>query len=350
MDLTFGLINLPALIMAFGSGVFGAAVGGTQGFAILGLTGIGSIALDASGVSFLNSTIFGYWLHPAIWFAACEVATSFAGKMKYWHNPKDVSKALAALRQPIVLFVGGIAGIVSYLVFYFFSFVVGLNADNGATTILLVPILYKLITEKTLFGHPDKHVLSNGGRFSVRHDVHWIPHMHDGPSKLIWGFGIAAVAAAACYEIGLHYGAMEDLSIWKSNSPCLFGFYVAALSLVFAISAEATAYHHITLSAGYAFCQAAATGCDIGTAFIWALGIGTAACFLADAGADLICVHGDTWIDPPAMANFASSLLVFNLPASVLSNVTVPIGLLIVCTVLAFTYYKRVPAVAEETA
>lgn len=341
MDLSFGLLNIPALIMAFGSGVFGAAVGGTQGFAILGLAGIGAMALDVNGVSYLMSSVFGYWLHPAIWFPACEIATSYAGKKGYWHNAKDVSKALITLREPSVLLVAGFTGILGYLVFYFFNFVLGFKADNGAVTILLVPIVYKLITEKTLFGKVDEATKQAGGRFSCKHDNHWIAHLHDGPTKLIFGFAISAVAAAAAYEIGVRYGAPENLSIWASNSPANFGFFVAALSLVFAISSEATASHHITLSAGYAFCASAATGCDMGIAFVWAIGMGTLACFVADFGADAITVHGETWIDPPAIANFMSSFLAFNLPAAVMSSVILPVIFLVGCAVVGLTYYRR---------
>lgn len=340
MGLTYGILSLPAILSAFASGVFGAAVGGTQGFVILGLAGIGSIALNDAGVSFLSSTIFGMWLNPPFWFAPCEIATAYAGKRGYWHNPKDVNKCLLALRKPDVLFVGGLSGVAAYLLFLLLRDVVGLNGDQGAAVIILMPLILKIITEKTVFGKPSSEVAAKGGRFSCKHDEHWITTLHQGPEKLIWGLAWATLQGFCCWEIGTIYGATEDLSIWASNSPAYFAFFVSALSLVFAISSEAAPSHHITLSAGYAFCSCAAAGGELTTAFVWAIGFGIFACFLADFGADALTVHGSTYIDPPAMANLTSSLVCFNLPASILKDTTVPIVLIAACVVLAFTYYK----------
>lgn len=350
MGITYGILSLPAILSAFAAGVFGAAVGGTQGFVILGLAGVGAIALNGAGVSFLASTIFGVWLNPPFWFAPCEIATSYAGKRGYWDNPKDVNKSLLALRHPDVLLVGGISGIVAYLVFLFLRDIVGLNGDQGAATIILMPLVYKIVTEKTVFGKPSAEIQALGGRYSCRHDVHWVPTLHQGPEKLLWGLAWATLQGLCCWEIGTIYGATEDLSIWASNSPAYFAFFVSALSLVFAISAEAAPSHHITLSAGYAFCSCAAAGGSLGLAFIWAMGFGTFACFLSDFGGDTLTVHGSTFIDPPAMANLTSSLICFNVPAYVKASPALPIILFAGCVILAFTVYKPVKSTGVAAA
>ena len=350
MNLSFGTFSIQALLMAFSGGVFGACAGGIQGFVILGIVGIGAMALNAAGISFLLNVAFGYWLFPAIWFTGYCVALSFAGKRGLCDG-KALTTPLIILRSPAVLAVGGVAGVAGYSFYYLCNNVLGFRADNGAVAVVTICLLWKLLTEKTFIGRPSNMVQAKGGRFSTRHDQHWIPYLHDGPTKLVFGLALSGASAAAVYAVGVAYGALDDLSIWASHTPAFISFFISAATLVFAVSSDAAASHQTTLSAGYAFCCSAATGCDIGIAFLWAIGIGMLATFLADFFGDVFMIWGDTWIDPPAVTHLAISILVFNLPAGLLSGILLPILCIVLTLVLGMTVYRPVtppvPGVAE---
>ena len=253
--------------MAFSGGVFGACAGGIQGFVILGIVGIGAMALNAAGISFLLNVAFGYWLFPAIWFTGYCVALSFASKRGLCDG-KALTTPLIILRSPAVLVVGGVAGVAGYALYYLCNNVLGFRADNGAVAVVTICLLWKLLTEKTFIGRPSNVVQAKGGRFSTRHDQHWIPYLHDGPTKLVFGLALSGASAAAVYAVGVAYGALDDLSIWASHTPVFISFFISAATLVFAVSSDAAASHQTTLSAGYAFCYSAATGCDICYGFV----------------------------------------------------------------------------------
>lgn len=346
MDLSFGHISIAAIIMAFCGGMFGACIGAIQGFALLGIVGVGAMALNASGSSFLMNVAFGYWLFPAIWFTGYCIAASYAGK-KGWCEGKCLTASLLALKHPSVMLVAGIAGTIGYLFYYLCNNVLKINADNGAVTVVTLCLLYKLISEGTVFGKTPNSVKTAGGRYSTAHDEHWIPFLHDGPIKLLIGFSLSGIAAAATYAVGVQYGALEDVSIWASRSPAFICFFISAASLIFAACGlTIPATHQTTLAAAYAFCSSAATGCNMAVAFTWAIAVGVLATFLGDFFGDTFTMWGNTWIDPPAVVHLTVSVFVFNLPENVISGIWMPIIILAAMVVLALTVYRPAKKVA----
>lgn len=339
MSLAFGTLSLPALLMAFGGGVFGAALGGLQCFVLLGLVGLGAMAVDANGVSFLLNVGFGFWLHPATFFSGNVIALSYAGK-KGCCGGKDLLCPLLSLRKPSILVVAGCAGVVGYLLYYLAAVVLQLNADNGAVAVITASLLCKVVMNHTLFGKPDAET-AQLSRFSTKHDNHWMVALHDGPSKLLVGFALSAVAAAATYAVGMAYGAEADSSVWAGHMPAFICFFISAASLMFLAGGyDMIVNHQTTLSAGYAFCCSAAAGATMEVAFLWAIAVGIAATFIADFVGDAFLLYGETHIDPPAFTHLIVSVVVFNLNQTILAGIAAPVLLLVVLAVLAVTVYR----------
>ena len=114
------------------------------------------------------------------------------------------------------------------------------------------------------------------------------------------------------------------------------------MSLLFlSTGAAVPTTHQVTLSAGYAFCCSAATGCGMGTAFLWAIAVGTLACLLAYFLADTFMVHGGTWIDPPAFTHLCVSIAIFSLSVSVIGSMIPAIILLILALFLTALYWPK---------
>lgn len=337
MSLTFGDFSILSLIMAFGGGFFGACIGAVQGFSLLGIVGIAAIAQNGQGVSFLMDTAFGFWLHPCTWFIGYCCAASYADK-KGITDGMNITTPLVKFNDIKTLCIGGFMGMAGYSVFYVASAILHINADLGAVSVCTCVLLFKILKEKSIFNDTPADIKDKGGRYSFEHQKHWIPYLYDGPSKLLFGFAFSAVAVAATYAVGQVYGATEDLSIWASHSPAFIVFFISAASLIFVtIGFDIPSTHHITLSAGYAFCSSAATGCGYEIAFVWAIATGLFAAFFADVVADNITLYGRTWIDPPAATHLAVSLVVFNLPVTVLSNMIYPIILILLIIVIGLT-------------
>lgn len=279
------MFSLEMLILSFGGGVFGAAIGGLPSFVLCGVCAtIGLAVFWATGEdTFLNLTAWGPLLGPHIAFAGGVAAAAYAAKAgKLKSGGKDIVSSLMGLNSPDVLVVGGIFGSLGYV----FSWLVGkLPAIGGfpftngpAASIIITAFLVRLLFGKTgLFGK----VHEGHNRWLPSDVAAWIP-WQSKPLQLIliavgWGLPIA---------------------FFNRVMPELFtlGFALAAVALIFlGTGSQFPVFHHVGISAGMA---TIASGGNIW----WGLAFALLAAFMGEFFAVMFVCHADTHIDPPAFA------------------------------------------------
>ena len=243
-------MDLSPWIVAFGSGVFGAAMGGLPSFIICGLLVIAN----------LPELGFGLYFGPHISFAGATAAAAYAyRKGLVGDSGQDILMPLIKLNDGMTLVVGGIFGMIGHGIFSLFTSI-GLQTDGVALTVVASGLLCKFIfsKEKLTFG---SYSLPNDGA---------------GFNLLILGLGVGALSA----YVGI---------VTKNPALC---FGVAAVSLiVIQICGAGPVTHPVALTAALA-------GMMSGSVWIGML-VGVIAIFLWDFFCKVINSK-DTYIDPPA--------------------------------------------------
>ncbi|MFZ5974753.1 MAG: hypothetical protein ACOYU3_05015 [Bacillota bacterium] len=356
-------MDLVSIILAFAAGIVGTTIGGVQAFVFTGLVGLAGMGVDAvlgpvsaaaggSAIPFIGGVPFGFWFHPAMAFLGGAAAAAYARKMGYLESGKAaVGTALAGLKKPDVLIVGGITGAIGYVTMVLLtgSAFLGLKADGGATAIFPLSLIIKAIFDGgSIMGKVPEEIKADGGRFGGTFLACWAPQQRGGWQKVVISVGWALVSAYATF-------LLFQFPQTAGYAPFI-GFFISATSLLLLlVGMDIPITHHITLPAGYAVLMlvtangGSITGIPVETALIWGLGIGMAGAFLAEFLADCFYVYGDVHVDPPAMAIFVASLCTMTLfPAMGLdkAGIVVPLVIVAICLIVAMLGGSKKQAVS----
>lgn len=290
------------LIIAFCGGVFGAAVGIVPAFICVGFVGIPGIAAGIAGSTFdwHGLLTFGPFFGPHISFASACAAASYARKKGYMQSGKDGLTSLMGLNKPDVLVVGGIFGILGYIV----HSGIAAFASQGQTDTVALSVIITSLFAKVIFGNHGLQeifgVLSDEakkrGRFVLGGNNRWIAFQDTMGQKVIIAIGAGGLSA---------YVTQMMLGNPQTASQAVFvGFCISAISLVFLQAGQGTPIsHHITITAAY---TVAASG-----NIFWGIAMAIIASQLCDIGSRLFYIHGDTHVDPPAFAICSGAFLVY---------------------------------------
>ena len=282
-------LSWAALFAAFGGGAFAAAIGALPAFILTGFAVLAGVAAAVGGgTAILDHIAFGPFLGPHISFAAGVAATAYAYRKGLLPSGRDLTPPLMGLSRPDVLAVGGLFGVLGYLIERSLQ-AIGLGpwTDAIALTVVVSAIVARLAFGSTgLFGTPGK----TGARFRPDDAACWVRWQEKPGQILLIGLGAGLPSAYVALTLGAPAGAVA-------------GFGVAAASLIFAqVGGKTPVTHHIALPAAVA---ALATGSlAAGVAF------GVVGAFAGELFARLFLIHGDTHIDPPAAAIAFSVLLI----------------------------------------
>ena len=331
-------MELIGIVMAFATGIVGASIGGLEAFIWCGFLGLGVIGIDAAtGIGLLGSAAFGYWFAPLYGFLGGAVAAAYARKMGYIESGKDIGMALAGVKKPDVLLVGGVVAAIGYVCLQLMTnpaYIGWGGVDGMAFWIMILSIIAKAIFDGgNIFGTVSDEAKAAGGRFGGHTVACWLPWQRTGWEKIVIGLGWALVGG---------FGTFTLLGNPATAGAAPFlGFFISASTLIMlTIGQNVPVTHHITLPAGYAVLMyVTAGGTDLTTALVWAAGVGIAGAFAADFWSDVFHAYGDVHVDPPAMAIATMSLFTMTimplLGASMMTGVVVPLVLLALCLVVA---------------
>lgn len=329
------------LVASFGGGAFGAAIGGQTAFiftGILYMIGLGGYLGGVDMGWFMGSIVFGPVFGPHIAFLGGAAAAAYAAKkgvMAGGANGRDIVTPLAGIGRSDVLVVGGVFGMVGYLVNNLLAEVPALSVsdpdlhygaevigwtDTVALTIVIVSIAVRFIWGSTgLFSTKDHALLAVG------EGKHWVEHQE--------GWGISAMH-------GLTSGIMSAFAtIWLVvfifptapgivNHAQLVGWAISAISLIFlSLGMKTPVTHHMTIVASIAALKFApilagtsdVTAWDGDVMIVVAVIIGgifgALAGVLGEALSRMTNANGDTHIDPPAFAIWIGTSVLYVLTA-----------------------------------
>lgn len=271
-------MDLLMIIAAFGGGLLGALMGALPVFILVGFVGVaGLTAVTGAPIDLVGGVAFGPFLGPHIAFGGGVAAAAYAHRKGKLEAGGDILAPLAKFNDPVILIVGGIFGVLAYMINYVYSGVLAIPTDTVAMTVLTSGIIARLVFGKSgLIGDTKA-----AGR----------KYFADGNGLLmlaVMGIGVGAISSY--YTVT--FGAVT------------LAFCISAASLIFAqMGYPVPATHHISLVSAYA---ASATG----NIFIGIL-FGVIAAVVGDVINLVFNSHADSHIDPPAGTIFILSLLIF---------------------------------------
>lgn len=277
-------MNIFALIASFGGGVLGGALGALPAFIMTGIfaaIGMGITMCGGDGSNVINNIAFGPFLSPAVTFLGGVAAAAYAGK-KGKMSGTDLSTAPNGLGDPSVLLVGGVFGVVGWLLQFIAGFLpAAIATDAPGIGVFFGGWIVRLVFGKTgligkYTGTGSREFISTGNAM-VQNIV------------LGLGFGmLTSFLAAANADNATFLGALPVLA---------FGF--SATSLIFSQTGFAIpTTHHITLTSALG----AVTGVNAFGPAGALLGVvfGIAGSLIGDFLGKTFNSYNDSHIDPPA--------------------------------------------------
>lgn len=288
-----------AFVAALGGGAFGAALGAVPVFILTGLVALIGLFGASQEQPALLQAAFGPVLGPHVSFAGAVGAAAYAGSRKYIATGRDIASPLMPLARIDVLVVGGLFGAAGH----------GLNValiggglaawtDSIAATVVVSNLAARL-----LFGHggPFGELKSPGPRFRPTDSASWLPWQQDWAHVIAIGAAVGLVSAYLTGNSGLGSGRETA------------GFALSTVTLVFLVTGnKIPVTHHISMTA--------ALGVMHGGGLLTGAVIGVLGAVFGEVASRAFLIHGDTHIDPPAVAIalVATLLLVYRAAGLVL--------------------------------
>ncbi|MFT4216009.1 MAG: hypothetical protein QM619_02330 [Micropruina sp.] len=324
------------LLVAAAGGFFGACVGGNFSFVITGFAGLAATAAGVAGGADISSFLFSYvafgpFTGPHIAFTGAVAGSAYAAMRGYTDNGKDIAQPLARLGKVDVLLVAAGTGVVGWLLnSYVFGKIpwFGGHTDTVALTVATLGIATRFIFADRSLLNPE-HYAKTGNKFAPHEHSAWIRYQETFPQLLTMGIFPGLLGASIALLLAVNFPGV-------GMSAAAFPWAISAITIFFLnIGYNSPVTHHMTIIGGLGaivfypilagqHAISAATlhslhvntplGVDYGLA-VGAILIGTAfatlSSFLGEASARLFQSRGKTHIDPPAVAIFLATTLIW---------------------------------------
>lgn len=308
-------IEFIALVGAFGGGAFAAAIGGLTAFIFTGFAVLVGVAAALAGAEYdvLGNIAFGPVFGPHISFAGGVAAVSYAARKGQIESARDIAAPVVGFGGVDALAVGGIFGVGGYLVNRFLQDVIdgATLTDTVALTVTISAIVVRLMFGRSgLFGSYTPDPTGDGrGRMSVSSDAVWVGHQAAWGMTAMIGLVAGLIASFATVSI-----AGTDPELANATRTFLFG--VSAVSLILLQFGQlGPVTHHMTLPAAVAAGTMMVAGADENVAFLVGAATGVAGGLVGELAARVFLIHGDTHVDPPAIAIFIMTSFVLLMDA-----------------------------------
>ena len=298
--------SVALILAAFAGGIFGAAIGGQPAFIFTGFMVMIGVAnsLAGGGFDFLTNVAFGPVFGPHISFAGGAAAAAYAGRVGRLESGRDIGTPLTA-SGPMVLLVGGLFGAGGALVQVGLAAILATVGSGGtpvpltdtvALTVGISGIAARLMFGRSgLFGSLEDDSRERG-RLRAGGAQVWVAHQQSILQTIMLGIGAGGLSAWAVTfftAAGDQYATAAGILMFGVSA-------VSLLMLQFGLPGPVT--HHMSLPAAVTAAGVLSLGVGGNVALIvGALG-GVAGALLGELYARLFLIHGDTHVDPPALA------------------------------------------------
>lgn len=294
------LFYLVKLLVAFGGGVFAASIGPMYTFILVGVVATAGSLVTCAGIAGANELLvsnlaFGPFLAPCVAFQSGVAASAYARKKGYTENGQDIGTALFGLGRPDVLLVGGIFGVIGFIVCDIVNYIFSLTpfyTDNVALTIIILAVVVRFIFgERGMLSAPDKKSYFSKGRVLG--------------NTLVVGIGYS-LAVSGVYVFLAMQGYAEQLSAYHF---LIFG--LCGVGLIFAAMGQSFyGWHHIGLIAAEAVMCGWSIGLGPVGALLFGTGFGLISTMLGDFCTCLMNTDVDSHIDSPSFAIFICTFII----------------------------------------
>jgi hypothetical protein len=303
-------VELQTLIAAFGGGAFGTAVGGQPSFILTGFAGLIGCALVLAGAeyNFNGEVTFGPIFGPHIAFAGAVAGCAYAARKGELETGRDIATPVTS--SPDALVVGGLFGIGGYLFNALLKEIVTIDGvtytDTIAFTVFFSAVVVRLVFGRTgLFGRvSEDHVNEGRGRYSISSTAVWVGHQGSLPMTALLGIAVGLLSTYAMVTI-----SDVDPKLAASIPVLLWAFSAVSL-LLLQFGQPGPVTHHIGLPAAVAATAVITNGGSTELAWVCGVAGGLLGALLGELAARIFIIHGDTHIDPPAIAIFLVNTIV----------------------------------------
>lgn len=301
-------MDVTMLIAAFGGGLLATSIGGVSSFVFTGLTVLAAIMGGDFGAPAVGIISFGSWFGPMVAFGGAVAGAAFAMNRNHIENGQDIVTPLCKFGDPMVLVVGGLFGMVGFLLNFaisgllgpaLFTGLLGKGAaawtDTVAFSVMLSGMLARLVFGKT----------GLTGKAPAGEARKWFPSGQRLAFLVVLGLGIGLLIGGVAATLGtLGFAGSKEAMMLFTNVPVI-GFAVAAISLMFISMGYAfEGWHHIVLPAGStAVLLFTATGSPI-VALVGGAVTGILGALIGEWAGMTFNSYADTHIDPPAVTIF----------------------------------------------
>ena len=262
-------IGLIALLASFGGGILGATLGALPAITLWGLIVLyASVASLVTGNPDLVATIaFNPAFGPQVVYGGAVAALTYAWKKGVVPSGLDFLKPLAPFNRPDVMLVGGIFGVIGYIIS---EVAVSWPTDHIAISVVITGWLARLLWDRGWL----KSRRADGGAGSC------LPGRLELLNQVLFGAGVGIASGYAAVSIG---------------SP----FIVFGLSLVFLLLIQMgfnfSPFHHIAVIASLV----AVTGNGTPVAFLWTVIVSIILAIVNNIIFKLWIPKTNSYIDPP---------------------------------------------------
>lgn len=306
------------LLFVFVGGVFGASIGALWAFVLCTTIAVmGCLVILAGGTDYiLMQVALGPIFSPAYGgFLSGVIAATYAGGIRKNHptnSPKDIVAPLMGTSWD-VLFVGGVASIISYG----FTSILGnipilKNGDTGAISIVLMSILARvLFLKETPFGN-SKSIEKYGIFGTNEYALSWVGWMTPKPLLIIISAsmgGFAAAIAMGTQEVLAPLVEAGKVSAGSAYTVSLFftwgisGIMLTMMTLGQGVVAKVPVTHAMSLVGALMFLKTGSLLCGV---FGGVMGMA-----VQEFGARVFWNHGGNHIDPPAFSIAINTLVIY---------------------------------------
>lgn len=302
------------LLAAIAGGIFGAAIGGLPAFVFTGVLVLIGVAVGLAGGDYdaIGNLAFGPFFSPHVSFVAGAAAAAFAARRGGIENGKDITVPLVGLASPAPLLVGAAFGLGGYVVNELLKGLLAANSDGTAfytdtiaLTVVIGGIVARLAFGSTgIFGSLDEEARGRG-RFKPGGERVWVAFQQGWVQVSVVGLGFGLLGAYLVATLT----AVDPAFVGAAT---LLGYGVSATSLLLLqLGFTVPVTHHMSLPASVATGAVITAGGGGATAIIIGAIAGIAGALLGEVFSRLFLIHGDTHVDPPAIAILIMASIIF---------------------------------------
>lgn len=300
-------MDFTLLIIAFGAGLLASMIGAVNTFIFAGVVAIAAIFGGAAGAPAVGLIAFGPVFGPHVAFAGAVAAAAFAMIRNHIPNGSDIVTPLNKFGDPLVLIVGGIFGMIGYLITYIlgdllgpllFTGFLGEDAGNWTDTISL-SLLITMFIVRLLFGRTGLT-----GKFPEGEKRVWFPSGQRLGYLITMGLGVGLLFGGITVSLGtlgLIEGSSEALYLF--NMMPLIGFGLGGFGLLFIVMGiDCEAWFHLSYPGATTAVIIFGTTLNPIAAMIGAAVTGIVSAVLAGLFNNIFDTNVDTHINGPVLA------------------------------------------------